>query len=118
MSENFESLASRGEKVIMQTYSRYPIAFDHGKGVYLWDTNGKKYLDFVAGIAVNSLGYANEKLVRAISEQAGKLIHVSNLYYTKPQIELAEKLLIRFSSATAGQRPTRRLLSFAVNMRL
>lgn len=93
MSENFESLASRGEKVIMQTYSRYPIAFDHGKGVYLWDTNGKKYLDFVAGIAVNSLGYANERLVKAISEQAGKLIHVSNLYYTKPQIELAEKLV-------------------------
>ena len=93
MSENFESLASRGEKVIMQTYSRYPIAFDYGKGVYLWDTNGKKYLDFVAGIAVNSLGYANEKLVKAISEQAGKLIHVSNLYYTKPQIELAEKLV-------------------------
>lgn len=93
MSENFESLASRGEKVIMQTYSRYPIAFDYGKGVYLWDTNGKKYLDFVAGIAVNSLGYANERLVKAISEQAGKLIHVSNLYYTKPQIELAEKLV-------------------------
>lgn len=93
MSENFESLASRGEKVIMRTYSRYPIAFDYGKGIYLWDTNGKKYLDFVAGIAVNSLGYANEKLVKAISGQAGRLIHVSNLYYTKPQIELAEKLV-------------------------
>lgn len=80
--ENFESLASRGEKVVMKTYSRYPIAFSHGEGVYLWDTNGKKYLDFVAGIAVNSLGCANEKLVKAISEQAAKLIHVSNLYYT------------------------------------
>ncbi len=93
MSENFESLASRGEKVVMKTYSRYPIAFDHGEGVYLWDTNGKKYLDFVAGIAVNSLGSNNERLVKAISEQAAKLIHVSNLYYTKPQIELAEKLV-------------------------
>lgn len=93
MSENFESLASRGEKVVMKTYSRYPIAFERGEGVYLWDSNGKKYLDFVAGIAVNSLGCANEKLVKAISEQAGKLIHVSNLYYTKPQIELAEKLV-------------------------
>ena len=93
MTENFESLASRGEKVVMKTYSRYPIAFDHGEGVYLWDTNGKKYLDFVAGIAVNSVGTNNERLVKAIAEQAAKLIHVSNLYYTKPQIELAEKLV-------------------------
>ena len=93
MSENFESLASRGEKVVMKTYSRYPIAFDHGEGVYLWDSNGKKYLDFVAGIAVNSVGSNNERLVKAIAEQAAKLIHVSNLYYTKPQIELAEKLV-------------------------
>ena len=96
MTENFESLASRGEKVVMKTYSRYPIAFDHGEGVYLWDTNGKKYLDFVAGIAVNSVGTNNERLVKAIAEQAAKLIHVSNLYYTKPQIELAEKL-VKFS---------------------
>ncbi len=93
MSEKFENLAARGAKVVMNTYSRYPIAFDHGEGVYLWDTNGKKYLDFVAGIAVNSLGCNNEKLVKAISEQVSKLIHVSNLYYTEPQIELAEKLV-------------------------
>jgi predicted acetylornithine/succinylornithine family transaminase len=87
-----EELAARGSKVIMNTYSRFPIAFDHGKGMYVWDMDGKKYLDFVAGIAVNSLGHANEKLCEKISEQCRKLMHVSNLYYTEPQIELAEEL--------------------------
>ncbi|MCI1958484.1 MAG: aspartate aminotransferase family protein [Clostridia bacterium] len=87
-----EELAARGSKVIMNTYSRFPIAFDHGKGMYVWDMDGKKYLDFVAGIAVNSLGHANEKLCEKISEQCCKLMHVSNLYYTEPQIELAEEL--------------------------
>ena len=57
---NTQKLAERGSKVIMNTYSRFPIAFDHGKGMYVWDMDGKKYLDFVAGIAVNSLGYSNE----------------------------------------------------------
>lgn len=79
--------------VIMNTYSRFPICFEKGEGMYLFDTDGKKYIDFVAGIAVNSLGHGNEKLGRAISEQAMKLIHCSNLYYTKPQISLAEKLV-------------------------
>ncbi|HCT64672.1 MAG TPA: aspartate aminotransferase family protein [Lachnospiraceae bacterium] len=87
-----EALAKRGAKVVMNTYSRFPIAFDHGKGVYVWDTDGKKYLDFVAGIAVNSLGHGNEKLAQNIAEQAMKLIHVSNLYYTEPQITLAEMI--------------------------
>ncbi len=89
---NTQKLAERGSKVIMNTYSRFPIAFDHGKGMYVWDMDGKKYLDFVAGIAVNSLGYSNEKLGRKIAEQSMKLMHVSNLYYTEPQIELAEML--------------------------
>ena len=87
-----EELAARGEKVVMNTYSRFPIAFDHGKGMYVWDADGKKYLDFVAGIAVNSLGYGHERLGEKIAEQAMKLIHVSNLYYTEPQIELAEMI--------------------------
>lgn len=85
-------LAARGQQVIMNTYNRFPIAFDYGKGMYIWDKDGRKYLDFVAGIAVNSLGYAHEGLTKVISEQAGKLIHVSNLYYTEPQVELAEKI--------------------------
>ena len=89
---NTEKLAERGSKVIMNTYSRFPIAFDHGEGMYVWDMDGKKYLDFVAGIAVNSLGYSNPKLGKKIAEQSMKLIHVSNLYYTESQIELAEML--------------------------
>lgn len=87
-----EELAARGGKVVMNTYSRFPIAFDHGKGMYVWDADGKKYLDFVAGIAVNSLGYGHERLGEKIAEQAMKLIHVSNLYYTEPQIKLAEMI--------------------------
>jgi len=87
-----QELAERGSRVVMNTYSRFPIAFDHGKGMYVWDMDGKKYLDFVAGIAVNSLGHANDRLCEKISEQCRKLMHVSNLYYTEPQIELAEAL--------------------------
>lgn len=86
-------LVDRGKKVIMNTYNRYPIAIEHGEGAYVWDTEGKKYLDFVAGIAVNSLGNNNEKLVKAISEQASKVIHCSNYYWNEPMIELAELLV-------------------------
>lgn len=77
---------------VMNTYARFPIVLDHGDGCYVWDDAGKKYLDFAAGIAVNALGHANPKLVAAISEQAGKLIHVSNYYWTKPLVSLAGKL--------------------------
>ena len=87
-----EALAKRGSEVVMNTYSRFPIAFDRGEGVYLWDCDGKKYIDFVGGIAVNSLGCGHEKLSKKIAEQVQKLIHVSNLYYTEPQIELAEMI--------------------------
>ena len=87
-----QELAARGAEVVMNTYSRFPIAFDHGEGVYIWDMDGKKYIDFVAGIAVNSLGYSHKKLCEKIADQCQKLIHVSNLYYTEPQIELAEML--------------------------
>lgn len=87
------NMFERGQKVIMNTYSRFPIVLEKGQGMYVYDENNKKYLDFAAGIAVNSLGHNNEKLVAAISQQASKLIHVSNLYWTKPQISLAEKLV-------------------------
>lgn len=92
MKEKMTEIVERGAKVVMNTYSRFPICIDHGEGLYVWDVEGKKYLDFVAGIAVNSLGCNHPKLVKAISEQAAKLIHCSNLYYTEPQISLAEKL--------------------------
>ena len=88
-----EKLIARGNKVVMKTYNRFPIAIECGNGMYVWDVDGKKYIDFVAGIAVNSLGYASEALEITIAEQAMKLIHCSNLYYTEPQIELAEKLV-------------------------
>ena len=89
MGNTFET----GMEYVMHTYSRFPLVLESGNGVYVTDENGKEYLDFVAGIAVNSLGSNNPKLCKAIAEQAQKLIHVSNLYWTKPQINLAKKLV-------------------------
>jgi len=77
---------------LMNTYSRLPVAFERGEGVWLWDTQGKRYLDAVAGVAVNALGHAHPKLVQAIAAQAGKLMHTSNLYNIVRQEELADKL--------------------------
>jgi len=76
----------------MNTYSRIPIAFTHGEGVWVWDPSGKKYLDALAGIAVNTLGHAHPRLVRAIAEQSARLIHASNLYQIAEQERAAEKL--------------------------
>jgi len=76
----------------MNTYARQPITFVKGEGVWLWDEQGNRYLDALAGVAVNSLGHAHPKLVAAISEQAGKLIHVSNIYHIAEQEKLADKL--------------------------
>lgn len=76
----------------MNTYSRQPVTFVKGEGVWLWDNQGEKYLDALAGVAVNGLGHAHPKLVKAISEQAGKLIHVSNIYQIAEQTALADKL--------------------------
>jgi acetylornithine aminotransferase len=77
----------------MSTYSRLPVAFTHGEGVWLWDTEGRRYLDALAGIAVSGLGHAHPKLVAAISEQAARLIHTSNIYEVPLQTELAERLV-------------------------
>ena len=77
---------------LMNTYGRQPITFTHGKGVWLWDADGNQYLDALAGVAVNGLGHAHPKLVKAISEQAAKLIHVSNIYHIAEQEALADKL--------------------------
>ena len=79
-------------KYFMPVFSRYPLVLSHGEGPYVFDTDGKKYLDFLAGIAVNVLGHAHPALVKAVCEQAGKLIHCSNLYYTEPQVLLIEKI--------------------------
>jgi acetylornithine/N-succinyldiaminopimelate aminotransferase len=77
---------------LMNTYSRLPVTFVKGEGVWLWDDQGRKYLDALAGIAVCSIGHCHPKLVKAISEQAGTLIHTSNLYHIDKQEKLAEKL--------------------------
>ena len=76
----------------MNTYSRIPVAFTHGEGVWVWDQSGKKYLDALAGIAVNTLGHGHAKLTRAIADQSSRLIHASNLYVIAEQEKLAEKL--------------------------
>jgi len=76
----------------MNTYMRQPVTFTKGEGVWLWDQNGDKYLDALAGVAVNGLGHAHPKLVKAISEQAAKLIHTSNIYNIAEQVALADKL--------------------------
>jgi acetylornithine aminotransferase len=79
-------------KHIFGTYARFPVAFVRGEGCRLWDDTGKEYLDFLAGIAVCSLGHCHPELTLAISEAARRLIHVSNLFYTYPQVELAAEL--------------------------
>lgn len=82
----------QAEQALVHTYNRYPIVLDHGEGVYLYDTEGKKYLDFAAGIAVCSLGYGHPEYNKALKEQMEKLLHVSNLFYTAPVVDAAEKL--------------------------
>src|SRR5258708_10458954 len=82
-----------GEKQhIAQTYKRAPMVLDHGHGMTVWDTEGKEYLDFMAGIAVNALGHGDPGLMATLTAQASKLIHTSNLYYTAPPVQRAEKL--------------------------
>ncbi|RJQ32998.1 MAG: acetylornithine transaminase [Actinobacteria bacterium] len=77
----------------IQTYGRWPVEFVRGRGKYLWDKEDKKYLDFVCGLGVTSIGHCHPKVVKAACEQLGELIHTSNLYYTKPQVDLAKKLV-------------------------
>ncbi|MFZ3055943.1 MAG: acetylornithine transaminase [Smithella sp.] len=96
MSEK-EIMASANE-YIMNTYKRFPVVLVKGSGVKVWDVNGKEYLDFAAGIAVCSLGHSHPQVIAAVKEQIEKLTHVSNLYYTEPQIQLA-KLLVDNSFA-------------------
>lgn len=83
----------RADRAIAATYSRFPIVLTEGKGCTLTDAEGRTYTDFVAGIAVCNLGHAHEGIAKAVAEQARRLVHVSNLYYTEPQTELAEWLV-------------------------
>ena len=90
---NMNYSMEKAENALLHTYNRFPIVFDHGKGVYLYDTDGKEYLDFAAGIAVCSLGYGDETYTESIKNQVDKLLHTSNLFYNEPTTNAAEKLL-------------------------
>jgi acetylornithine/N-succinyldiaminopimelate aminotransferase len=90
---NTQQLVADAERYFVKAYNRPPFVLTHGKGVEVWDSDGRRYLDFVAGIAVNALGHADPVSQQVIAEQAAKLTHVSNLYWSEPGIELA-KLLV------------------------
>jgi predicted acetylornithine/succinylornithine family transaminase len=87
-----EDKIAKGKKYIMNTYGRLPVVLEKGEGSWVFDMDGNKYLDFVAGIAVNSLGHNSQVINKALKEQSEKLIHCSNLYWIEPQIDLAEVL--------------------------
>lgn len=93
MMENKETIMEQAEKAVLHTYNRYPVVLDHGEGVYLYDTDGKKYLDFAAGIAVQALGYHYPGYDEALKAQVDKLLHTSNLYYNVPAMEAAQKVV-------------------------
>lgn len=90
--ENKKYYIEEAEKNLLHTYNRYPLVLEKGEGVYLYDIEGKKYLDFAAGIAVNALGYGHPQYVKRLQEQIAKLTHTSNLYYSRPAAEAAGKL--------------------------
>ncbi len=92
MSAEMQNYIDEAEKALLHTYNRYQVVFDRGEGVYLYDMDGKKYLDFVAGIAVFALGYRNEAYNDALKNQIDKIIHTSNYYYNLPAIEAAKKI--------------------------
>lgn len=93
MMENKETIIKEAEENVLHTYNRYQVVLDHGDGVYLYDTDGNKYLDFAAGIAVQALGYHYPGYDEALKGQIDKLMHTSNLYYNEPAAEAAEKLV-------------------------
>jgi len=89
---NSAAWIEKADKYIMKTYGRYPLVPVKGEGCYLWDADGKRYLDFLAGVAVNNLGHCHPAVTAALAKQAGELIHCSNYYHIPQQIELAELL--------------------------
>lgn len=92
MNMDTKAIIALSQQYVMDTYKRYPVAFVRGEGCYLYDAEGKRYLDLLAGIAVNGLGHGNPKIAAVVAEQAAKLIHTSNLFYVQSQAELAQKL--------------------------
>jgi acetylornithine aminotransferase len=100
MSNKFDAIVKREQSLLCNTYGRYPLAVSKAQGCRLYDLDGEEYLDFLAGVAVCSLGHSRADLAEVMAEQAKKLVHVSNLFYQEPQLDLAEKLL---STCTAGK---------------
>jgi len=90
--KTFDQIADLEQRYLLGTYNRYPVVLTRGKGVFLYDLEDRRYLDFVSGLGVNALGHAHPRIVKTIRDQAAKLIHVSNLYYHEYQGALAEKL--------------------------
>ena len=91
----FEEIKALDEQYVMRSYGRFQVAIDHGKGATVWAVDGKEYIDFSAGIGVCSLGYGDPGWVEAVSTQAAKLGHISNLFYTEPYAKVAQKLCVR-----------------------
>ena len=89
---NMQEYIDEAEGALLHTYNRYPVVLDRGEGVYLYDTDGIKYLDFVSGIGVFALGYNNKEYNNALKSQVDKLLHTSNYYYNVPAINAAKKL--------------------------
>ena len=90
-----EHVKSLDQDYICHTYARFDVCLEKGKGARCWSPEGKAYIDFSSGIGVNSLGFCDDEWVKAVTEQAGKLQHISNLYYTEPCAQLAELLCQR-----------------------
>jgi acetylornithine/N-succinyldiaminopimelate aminotransferase len=97
---NLTELQTLEERYLMRTYKRAPVEFVRGEGALLWDAEGREYLDFLSGISVCSVGHCNADVVEAVREQAGRLMHTSNLFYTEPMVRLAERLA---SSSLGGR---------------
>ena len=97
----FEEIKALDEQYVMHSYGRFPVAIDHGKGATLWDTEGKEYIDFTAGIGVTSLGHGNQGWVESVTAQAAKLGHISNLFYAEPYAKVAQKLCVRTGMSNA-----------------
>src|SRR5579875_2558747 len=92
VSSPFDEIATLERTYLVQNYARYPLALHRGKGCYVYDLEGNRYLDLISGIGVNSLGYAHPRITKVIRQQAGLLLHTSNLYYHEYQGRLAERL--------------------------
>ena len=88
----YEEITQLEGQYLLPTYNRYPVAFERGKGAFLFDFGVNKYLDFVAGLGVNALGHSHPRIVKAVRDQVTKVVHLSNLYYNEYQGRLAEKL--------------------------